>query len=84
MTVMSYIIVSEVLDMEKGRIKWFNNKKGHGFITGDDGKDVFVHYSAIEGNGYKTLYPGQIVEYTVVDNVYGKQSSNVVIIEEKE
>jgi CspA family cold shock protein len=81
---MSYIIVLEVLDMEKGRVKWFNNKKGHGFITGDDGKDVFVHYSAVEGDGYKTLYPGQIVEYTVVDNVYGKQSSNVTVVEEEE
>lgn len=70
--------------MAKGRTKWFNNKKGHGFITGDDGKDVFVHYSALAGEGYKTLYPGQLVEYTVVENEYGKQSADVIVVEEEE
>ena len=70
--------------MEKGRVKWFNNKKGHGFITSDDGKDVFVHYSALAGEGYKTLYPGQLVEYDAVENEYGKQSANVIGIEENE
>lgn len=70
--------------MAKGKTKWFNAKKGHGFITGDDGKDVFVHYSAIEGDGYRIIYPGQLVEYTVVENKYGKQSANVRVIEEKE
>ena len=70
--------------MANGKVKWFNVKKGHGFITGDDGKDVFVHYSAIEGEGYKIIYPGQLVEYTVVENEYGKQSANVIVIEEED
>lgn len=70
--------------MAKGRVKWFNRKKGHGFITGDDGKDVFVHYSAIEGDGYKVIYPGQLVEYGVVENKYGIQSTEVKVIKENE
>lgn len=70
--------------MAKGKVKWFNNKKGNGFITGEDGKDVFVHYSALEGDGYKTLYPGQHVEYTVVENEHGIQSANVIVLTESE
>lgn len=68
--------------MFSGKVKWFNNKKGHGFITGQDGKDVFVHYSALSGEGYKTLYPGQTVEYDVVESSYGVQSKDVVVIKE--
>ena len=68
--------------MVKGRVKWFNSKKGHGFITGEDGKDVFVHYSAIEGEGYKVIYPGQLVEYGVVKKEYGIQSEGVKVIKE--
>ncbi len=49
--------------MARGKVKWFNNQKGYGFITRDDGKDVFVHYSAITGDGYKTLNEGLEVEF---------------------
>jgi CspA family cold shock protein len=68
--------------MARGRVKWFNGKKGHGFITGADGKDVFVHYSTIEGDGYKVVYPGQLVEYEVVESKHGIQSAGVKIIKE--
>ncbi|HEY5595295.1 MAG TPA: cold shock domain-containing protein [Nitrospiria bacterium] len=60
-----------------GTVKWFSDRKGYGFITGDDGKDVFIHYSAIDGNGYRSLAEGQRVEYDVVDSVKGPQAENV-------
>jgi len=63
--------------MAKGKVKWFNNQKGYGFITGDDGKDVFVHYSAITGDGYKTLNEGQDVEFEVSQGPKGEQATNV-------
>ena len=69
--------------MARGKVKWFNSKKGIGFITGDDGKDVFVHYSAIKGKGYKVIYPGQIVEYNVVETKYGVQSADVTVIKDE-
>ena len=53
--------------MVKGTVKWFNESKGFGFITKEDGGDVFVHYSAIQGNGFKTLAEGQAVSFEVVD-----------------
>jgi CspA family cold shock protein len=62
---------------QKGTVKWFNQQKGFGFITGDDGKDVFVHFSAISGEGFKTLDEGQVVSYEVVDGPRGPQASNV-------
>ncbi len=62
----------------KGTVKWFNAEKGYGFITGEDGKDVFVHYSAIEGDGFKTLDEGQSVEYNLTEGARGMQASNVV------
>ena len=61
-----------------GNVKWFNNEKGFGFITIEDGEDVFVHYSAIQGDGFKTLEEGQAVEFDVVAGVrrfYGSFSS---------
>lgn len=67
--------------MLTGRVKWFNQKKGHGFITADGGVDIFVHYSAVAGEGYKVLYPGQRVEYELVETTYGTQSKNVKVIE---
>jgi len=70
--------------MFKGKVKWFNCKKGHGFITGEEGKDVFVHYSAIGGDGYKVLYPGQLVEYEVIENNHGIQSDKVKVVKEEE
>ena len=60
-----------------GKVKWFNAAKGYGFITGDDGKEVFVHFSAIQVDGYKTLDEGQAVEYEVNDGEKGPQAVNV-------
>lgn len=60
-----------------GKVKWFNAAKGYGFITGDDGKEVFVHFSAIVADGYKTLDEGQEVEYEVNDGDKGPQAVNV-------
>lgn len=60
-----------------GKVKWFNASKGYGFITGDDGKEVFVHFSAIQVDGYKTLDEGQAVEYEVNNGEKGPQAVNV-------
>lgn len=61
-----------------GKVKWFTDSKGYGFIERPDGDDVFVHYSAIEGSGFRTLTEGQEVEFEVVDGPKGKQAANVV------
>ncbi len=61
-----------------GTVKWFNSEKGYGFITSEDGLDIFVHYSAIQGEGYKTLDEGQQVEFEVVEGDRGPQAANVV------
>ena len=63
--------------MPKGKVKWFDNKKGYGFITPEDGKDVFVHHTAIQGDGYKTLEEGQEVEFEIVQGPKGEQAANV-------
>lgn len=60
-----------------GTVKWFNNTKGYGFIGRDDGPDVFVHYSAILGNGYRTLSQGDRVEFEIVQGPKGPQAANV-------
>lgn len=62
----------------KGTVKWFNAEKGYGFITGEDGKDVFVHYSAIQDEGFKTLEEGREVEFDLTEGQRGMQASNVV------
>jgi cold shock protein len=64
-------------EREKGRVKWFNNNKGFGFIEQENGQDVFVHYSAISGDGYKTLAEGQTVEFDVSEGAKGLQATNV-------
>ena len=61
-----------------GNVKWFNNEKGYGFITIEDGEDVFVHFSAIQGDGFKTLEEGKAVEFDVVSSERGDQAANVV------
>lgn len=61
----------------KGTVKWFDPKKGYGFITTEDGTDIFVHYSAIQGGGYKELKENQKVTFDVTEGPKGKQASNV-------
>lgn len=62
----------------QGRVKWFNAEKGFGFIEREDGDDVFVHFSAIQQDGYKSLEEGQQVEFEIVDGARGPQAANVV------
>ena len=63
--------------MAQGVVKWFSNQKGYGFITQDDGKDIFVHYSAVTGEGFKTLEEGQRVEFEITKGPKGEQATNV-------
>ncbi|MFA9424125.1 MAG: cold-shock protein [Sedimentibacter sp.] len=63
--------------MDKGTVKWFNAEKGFGFITRDNGDDVFVHFSAIQGDGFKTLDEGQAVSFEVTQGNRGDQATNV-------
>jgi CspA family cold shock protein len=62
----------------KGKVKWFNDAKGYGFITPENGKDVFVHHTAIQGEGFKTLKEGQDVEFEITKGPKGEQAQNVV------
>lgn len=61
----------------KGTVKWFDSEKGYGFITSEEGKDVFVHYTAILGDGFKSLEEGNAVEFEVKDGNKGQQAANV-------
>ncbi|MCK4942256.1 MAG: cold-shock protein [Candidatus Aminicenantes bacterium] len=67
--------------MFEGKVKWFDPKKGFGFIQRDEGDDVFVHFSSIEGNGFKSLEEGQKVTFEIVDSDKGPQASNVNLVE---
>ena len=63
--------------MAQGTVKWFSNEKGYGFIACPDGEDVFVHYTAITGDGYRTLNEGQEVEFDITEGPKGEQAANV-------
>ena len=63
--------------MARGKVKWFSNQKGYGFITPENGKDVFVHFSMIQGDGYKSLEEGQEVEFEIEQGPKGEQAKNV-------
>lgn len=67
-------------EREQGTVKWFNESKGFGFITRDNGGDTFVHYSAITGSGFRTLAEGQRVEFVVVDGDRGPKAEDVVVL----
>ncbi|MDH3441838.1 MAG: cold-shock protein [Gammaproteobacteria bacterium] len=66
------------MSVTKGTVKWFNEAKGFGFITQESGPDVFAHFSAIQGDGFKTLAEGQAVEFTVTQGQKGPQAENIV------
>ena len=65
----------------RGKVKWFNGEKGYGFITQDNGPDLFVHYSEIRGSGYRTLNEGDVVEFDITDGKKGKQASAVTVVQ---
>jgi cold shock protein len=67
-------------ERETGTVKWFNASKGYGFVTRDEGGDIFVHYTAIQGNGYRSLDEGQRVEFTVGQGKKGLQAQDVTVI----
>ena len=62
-----------------GKVKWFNAEKGYGCITSDEGKDIFVHYSAIQADGFRSLEEGQKVSFEIVESDRGQQAANVVV-----
>ena len=66
----------------QGTVKWFNNEKGYGFISQENGPDLFVHYSEIQGRGFRSLKEGDRVEFEITDGKKGKQASNVTVIGE--
>ena len=67
--------------MNRGTVKWFNNQKGYGFITDSEGKDIFVHYSVLNMEGFKALQERQNVEFDVIETEKGSQAMNITVIE---
>ena len=67
--------------MNKGTVKWFNNQKGYGFISDEQGNDVFVHYSGLNMDGFKSLEEGATVEFEVVEGAIGPQATNVTVVQ---
>ncbi len=70
--------------MPTGKVKWFNDQKGYGFIERDDGEDVFVHYTAIAGEGYRSLTEGSVVEFDIQQDTKGPRAVNVVVTQAAE
>ncbi len=66
--------------MARGTVKWFSNQKGYGFITAEDGKEVFVHFSGLNMEGFKTLQEGASVEFDITDGEKGPQATNVTVV----
>ena len=66
--------------MNKGTVKWFNNQKGYGFITAEDGHDVFVHYSGLDMDGFKSVEEGAEVEFEISDGAKGPQATGVKVV----
>jgi CspA family cold shock protein len=66
--------------MAKGTVKWFNDQKGYGFISSEDGTDLFVHHSSIQGEGFKSLNEGDKVEFEAASGAKGPQAQNVVVV----
>ena len=81
--VVKNILRKREITVVRGRVKWFNNEKGYGFIEYPDKEDIFVHYSAINQNGYKTLMEGQCVEFTLLDTSKGYQATNVSVVNDE-
>lgn len=74
----------EEYNMSKGIIKWFNNEKGYGFINGNNNEDIFVHYTAIKIDGYRTLQEGQEVSFQLLKTDKGLQATNVIPVKQRE
>ena len=66
--------------MNTGKVKWFNAEKGYGFITTEEGKDVFVHYSSVQADGFRSLEEGQTVTFDIVEGDRGQQAANVTVV----
>ena len=78
--IITYFTTQGGMIMCTGKVKWFNAEKGYGFITTDEGKDVFVHYSSIQADGFRSLEEGQTVTFEIVESDRGQQAANVTVV----